>query len=141
MFFDELQKAINSNMNIVVGITSLSIISFVGSLILIPYIIVNMPSDYFIISRMEFINNRIKHPILRVIVHFMKNFMGTLFFAAGVIMLFIPGQGLLTMLIGLSLIDFPFKKELELKIISKRSILKFVNKLRHKAGKESLILK
>lgn len=141
MFIEGIQRIIDSNMNIVVGITSLSVISFVGSLILIPYIIINMPSDYFIISRKEFINNRIKHPVLRIIVHFLKNFLGAIFLVAGIIMLFIPGQGLLTILIGISLIDFPLKKELELNIISRRSILKFVNKLRHKAGKDSLVLK
>lgn len=141
MFIEDLQAIIDSNMNIVVGITSFSVVSFIGSLILIPYIIINMPSDYFVISRKEFINNRIKHPVLRLIVHFLKNFLGGIFLLVGIIMIFIPGQGLLTMLIGISLIDFPFKKELELKIISRKSIFKFVNKLRHKAGKASLVLK
>jgi hypothetical protein len=67
-----------------------------------------------------------------------KNFAGFGFILAGFIMLFLPGQGILTMLIGISLIDFPRKRELEAKIIGNANILNTINKLRNKFGKSPL---
>ena len=52
----------------------------------------------------------------------------------------IPGQGLLTILIGLMLIDFPGKHRLERTIISRPKILRTVNRLRARYDKRPLVL-
>ena len=49
-------------------------------------------------------------------------------------MLFLPGQGLLTMLLGILFIDFPGKHRLEKKLIQHPKILKAINALRVKGG-------
>ena len=53
----------------------------------------------------------------------------------------VPGQGLLTILLGVMLLDFPGKRRLELKIVSRPSVLKTVNSLRSKFGKPKLVLR
>jgi hypothetical protein len=54
-------------------------------------------------------------------------------------MLVLPGQGLLTMLIGLSLLPFPGKQKMEQNILSRKSIRQSLNWIRIKANKEPFI--
>ena len=55
-------------------------------------------------------------------------------------MLALPGQGLLTIFMGLMLMNFPGKRSLELRIIRIPSILKSVNWMRAKADHPPLNL-
>jgi len=41
----------------------------------------------------------------------MKNIIGVIFITSGIIMLFIPGQGIITIIIGIILADFPGKSK------------------------------
>jgi len=52
----------------------------------------------------------------------------------------VPGQGLLTILLGIMLLDFPGKRGLEYKLVSKPRVRDAINKLRHKFDKPDLIL-
>jgi hypothetical protein len=80
------------------------------------------------------------HPLLRLMGHVLKNLVGAVFLAAGFAMLFLPGQGILTMLIGLSLIDFPGKRRLERKFIGQASVLRTINSMREKFGRPPLVV-
>ena len=42
----------------------------------------------------------------------------------------IPGQGLLTMIVGLTMIDFPGKQRLERRLIGRPHVLRAINRLR-----------
>jgi len=112
-----------------------SVLSFIGSLIAIPIILVKIPADYFIEKP------RHKHwSWLAVTGLIVKNILGIIFLLAGILMLFLPGQGLLTMLIGLSLLDFPKKRALEILIIRRPQVQKAINWLRHKSGRQPLLI-
>ena len=124
-------------MNVLLGLTAASVIGFIGSLVIIPLILIRLPTDYFD-TRFPRHWMRDHHPFLRVIGLIIKNAVGFVFIIVGFIMLFLPGQGLLTMLIGISLIDFPRKRELEAKIIGYSKILNIINNLRYKFGKPPL---
>ncbi|WP_455370182.1 PGPGW domain-containing protein [Petrachloros mirabilis] len=122
-----------------VTLTVLSLVFFVGSLIAIPYILVRLPPDYF--------DNRVArpwmkdhHPILRMLGHVAKNAIGGIFLFAGFLMLFLPGQGILTMLIGISMLDFPGKRKIEAKMIGQATVLNVINSMRKKFGKPPLII-
>jgi uncharacterized membrane protein len=80
------------------------------------------------------------HPVLRVIGLIIKNILGMVFFLAGFLMLFLPGQGLLTMLIGISFMDFPNKRRLEARIVGQRTIFSAINTMRRRFDKPPLIL-
>ncbi len=116
-----------------------SLVAFVGSLIAIPVILVKLPANYFDESnRREWFANR--HPVLRGTFHVIKNLLGGVFLFAGFVMLFLPGQGILTMLIGVSLVDFPGKRTLERKLIGRPSVLKAINAVREKFGQPPLVV-
>jgi hypothetical protein len=53
-------------------------------------------------------------------------------------MLFLPGQGVLTIIAGLIMTDYPGKFELERRIVSNKKILEKLNWLRNKANQPSL---
>ena len=114
-----------------------SIAGFVGSLIAIPLILVRLPPHYFDERHPRtWMENH--HPALRMIGHILKNVIGVVLLIAGLAMLVLPGQGILTMLIGISLIDFPGKRQLERKLIGQRAVLHTINKVRKKFGRPPL---
>ena len=80
------------------------------------------------------------HPVLRLAGLIVKNVVGAVFLLAGLAMLFLPGQGILTMLIGISLLDFPGKRKLEAKIVGQHTVLQALNAMRAKFDKPPLTL-
>lgn len=126
--------------DVLVGLTIASIVGFMGSLIAIPWILIRLPSDYFDIRvPRHWMKNH--HPMVRIIGLIVKNILGVIFLVAGLLMLFLPGQGLLTMLIGISFMDFPNKRYLEARIIGQHTIFNAVNAMRHKFNKLPFTLK
>ncbi len=117
----------------------LSIATFVGSLILIPWILVRLPSHYFD-ERHPRTWLKDHHRIVRQAGFILKNFLGAAFIIAGIAMLVLPGQGLLTMLIGISFVDFPGKRTLERKIVSVPQVLSAINAVRARFGTAPLIV-
>ncbi|MDO8895343.1 PGPGW domain-containing protein [Nitrosomonas sp.] len=125
--------------NILVGLTAASVIGFIGSLIAIPWILIRLPSDYFDM-RVPRYWMKDHHPVLRTIGLIVKNIAGSIFLIAGFLMLLLPGQGLLTMLIGISFMDFPNKRKLEARIVGQPVFLKAINAMRQKFNKLPLTL-
>jgi len=122
-----------------VALTVLSIVFFIGSLIAIPFILVRLPADFFDIRvPRPWMENH--HPVLRLLGHFVKNVVGAIFLFAGFLMLFLPGQGVLTMLIGISMLDFPGKRNIEAKMIGQPAVLNVINGMREKFGKPPLTI-
>lgn len=122
-----------------VTLTVLSIVFFIGSLIAIPFILVRLPADFFDI-RVPRPWMKDHHPVLRVMGHLVKNVVGAIFLFAGFLMLFLPGQGILTILIGISMLDFPGKRKLEAKMIGQPAVLNVINGMREKFGKPPLTM-
>jgi hypothetical protein len=71
-----------------------------------------------------------------------KNLLGCALVALGIIMSLpgVPGQGLLTIFIGLVLLDVPGKRRIELRIVRVRTIFKAMNRARARFGREPLRL-
>jgi hypothetical protein len=116
-----------------------SIAAFAGSLIAIPWILVRLPPHYFD-ERQPRIWLKGRHPALRCLGIGLINALGVLFILAGIAMLVLPGQGMLTMLVGLSLVDFPGKRALERRIISITLVYQSINGLRARFGRPSLVI-
>jgi len=125
--------------DVLIGLTVTSVIAFIGSLIAIPLILVRLPAEYFD-TRTPRHWMKDHHPVLRLLGLVVKNVAGVVFVLVGVAMLFLPGQGLLTMLVGISLMDFPRKRELEAKMVGQRTLLGVINSMRHKFGKPPLTM-
>ena len=125
--------------DVLIGLTVASAIGFVGSLIAIPMILVRLPADYFD-TRTPRHWMKDHHPALRLMGLVAKNVMGIVFLLAGFAMLFLPGQGVLTMLTGISLMDFPGKRALEARMVGQPTLLGVINSMRQKFGKPPLTL-
>ena len=125
--------------DVLIGLTVASAIGFVGSLIAIPMILIRLPADYFD-TRTPRHWMKDHHPALRLMGLVAKNVVGIVFLLAGFAMLFLPGQGVLTMLIGISLMDFPGKRALEARMVGQPTLLGVINSMRQKFGKPPLTL-
>ncbi|RPH93824.1 MAG: hypothetical protein EHM72_16025 [Calditrichaeota bacterium] len=119
----------------------ISIITFVGTLAAVPFLLIRLPVDYFSYERHRREPGMAGNPIIRIALLIAKNILGYIIITAGVAMLVLPGQGILTILAGLMLIDFPGKFQLERKLISQPSVLRAVNWLRVRAGHPELMVK
>ncbi|HEX8188428.1 MAG TPA: hypothetical protein VF586_08755 [Pyrinomonadaceae bacterium] len=119
----------------------LSVVTFVLSLAVVTVVLVKLPPNYFHSSHdREFLVER--HPVLRAAGIFAKNLLGLVLVAAGVVMSLpgVPGQGVLTILLGIMLLDFPGKRALETRIVSRPRVNSAVNALRARFDKPPLML-
>jgi hypothetical protein len=71
-----------------------------------------------------------RHRLVRWTLLLVKNVLGVIILALGVVMLVAPGPGLVFMLLGMSLLDFPGKRSLERRLVGRPSVMKFLNELR-----------
>ncbi|MEW6079766.1 MAG: PGPGW domain-containing protein [Thermodesulfobacteriota bacterium] len=122
------------------GMTLVSIILFAGTLVIVPWLIVRLPADYFSHRSRREARQELKHPAVRLMIRISKNALGLFLIVAGLIMLFIPGQGLLTIGIGILLMDFPGKYRLEQWIVRHRPVIKSINRIRRRAHRPPLDL-
>jgi hypothetical protein len=115
-------------LELVIGIVSLAM--FVGTLAAIPWIVRRLPADYFV-----------RPPPKRSLpVRILRNVLAVSLIAAGVAMLVLPGQGLVTILLGLSILDLPIKHRTLRWLLEKPKIQEGVQRLRSKVGKPPLAL-
>ena len=78
--------------------------------------------------------------VVRWAVRVLKNVLGAFLVVAGTLMLFTPGQGVLTILLGLLLLDLPGKRTLERKLVSLPRVHRALNRLRARIGRPPLVL-
>lgn len=115
-----------------------SVASLLLGLVLTPYLIVRIPVDYFSAERHSRAESGMRHPALRLAWAVARNVVGAVFVVAGVLMLVLPGQGVLTLLIGLMIMDYPGKAVLLRRIAGQRQVLRGMNWLRARAGRPPL---
>ena len=113
----------------------ISVVSFVGTLVLVPVVLVRLPRDYFAERRRGSTGLGMQHPVARILLGFSKNLIGFIFVLAGIVMLVIPGQGLLTIVVGLMLMNFPGKYAVEQWFVSRPRVLRTINWIRRRADK------
>jgi hypothetical protein len=119
----------------------LFLVTFAISLAIVSFVLVKLPADYFKKDNpREFWTDR--HPAVRFLGVLGKNVLGVLLVVLGILMSVpgVPGQGILTILLGVMLLDFPGRNALEHKLVSRPRVYQAINKLRHRFGKPSLVL-
>lgn len=104
-----------------------SAITFLFSLLMLPWFVGRIPADYFTRPRDPHRWHLLLQP--RAI---LRNLLGLPIVLAGVAMLVLPGQGILTIMVGLGVMSFPGKFELEKWVITRHGVLKALNWLRKK---------
>lgn len=114
-----------------------SVITFIATLIVVPWLIVRLPADYFTHDRRQRQSNH--HILVRTVLVIVKNIVGAVLLLMGIIMLVTPGQGVLTMLVGLVLLNYPGKYRLERWIVSWPPVFNAINWLRRRAHRPPLV--
>ena len=119
----------------------LSVFTFVGSIGATAWILVKLPADYF--SRThphDFFSGRA--PAVRIVGAIIKNLLGAILFVLGVVMSLpgVPGQGILTILLGLMLLDVPGIRRLERKLVRRPKVFRTINRIRARYHKPPLEL-
>lgn len=119
---------------------AVSVVTFFVTLLVAPMLLVRLPYDYFAHERRHTMPSGHRHIVVRVALSAAKNLLGGVLLAVGVIMLVTPGQGLITIIAGLMLLDYPGKYQLERWIVSRPSVLRTINWLRRRARRRALKL-
>ena len=113
---------------------------FVLTLLIVPIVVVRIPEDYFSDQRRKESRWAHLHPVLRYALIVLKNLAGFILLVMGILMLILPGQGLLTIFFGIALMDFPGKFALERRLVSYPKVLNSINWIRKKANRKPLAL-
>ena len=137
--FAEISAWAANNGSLLAWLTGISVIMFVGTLILIPVLVARIPEDYFSGGHRHVANTRYRHPLVYWGGLVLKNLVGLVFIIAGIAMLLLPGQGILSILIGISLSNFPGKYRMERWLVSLPKVLDGINWLRAKSDKPPLL--
>lgn len=114
--------------------------TFFLNLGIVSVILVKLPADHFKSDKSKRTTGA--NATVRVLKVIGKNVAGVLLIALGVVLSVpgVPGQGLLTILLGVMLVDFPGKDRLEQKLLSRPGIINTINRLRGRFGKPALEL-
>lgn len=121
---------------IIVWGAGISVLVFVVTLIAVPFAIVSMRPDFFVRDERK---ASALGPVA-IPARLAKNCLGVVLIVMGFVMLFVPGQGVLTMLLGVSLLDFPGKRRLEIRLVRISSVHRSINWIRRRAGKKPIQL-
>ncbi len=133
-------EAIIAHEKAILWMAGFSTLTFIATLVLVPWAIVRIPPDYFAHRERPPKLWSHRHPMVRGALLFGKNLLGYIMIVAGIAMLVLPGQGLLTILLGVMLVDLPGKYRIERWIVARPPVLRSVNWLRQKAGRCPLVL-
>lgn len=97
-------------------------LAVVASVLLVPRFLASLPADY--------LQAKWHAPPKSALLRVARNLLGVVLVLLGIAMLLLPGQGLLTLLVGLLLVDFPGKHRLVTRLLSRPKVLSVVNTLR-----------
>ena len=122
----------------ILGLASIAL--FVLSLVVFPLVVANLPGDYFVRDKRDPAHQRRRHPAVWVMLTVAKNIFGFVLILAGVAMLVLPGQGILTILMGVALANFPGKFTFERRLVRRPAVGRALNRIRKLARKDPLEL-
>jgi hypothetical protein len=119
----------------------LFLLSLIISFAAVTVVMVKIPADYFSKHyERRFMIGR--HWLVRSTALILKNLLGLILIVIGIVLSLpgVPGPGILTILLGLIMLDLPGKRPLESRIIQRPTILSAVNRLRAKYDKPPLTM-
>jgi hypothetical protein len=124
-----------------VALATFSIALAAASVALTAWAIVRLPSDYFVVEKPP-LPLAGRAWIVRVVVYLARNLAGLTLVGVGVVLSLpgIPGQGLLTILLGVLLVDIPGKRRVERAIVRIGAVRRSIDRLRARFGRAPLEL-
>lgn len=131
---------IKDNQALLWWMSAISIAVLIASFFLIPLVVARIRPDYFAHEKRPdraWIN---LHPAVRITIHAGKNLLGMILMITGLAMLALPGPGMITVLVGFFLIDFPGKYRFEKWLVARPFIHRPINWMRRRANRQPLLL-
>jgi len=105
------------------------------SILATPWIVSQLPADYLLRGE----SRSVRHPMLKLIITILRTLIGASLIVLGLLMLVLPGPGIVTLLVGLSVARFPGKQSLLRHIASRDSVFGSLNWMRQRYGTVPLI--
>lgn len=128
----ELLHYLQQHQELLVWLGGISLFTFVVSLLSLPWLVSRIPEDYFLLQKRQSSTSKQARPLGQALLVMGKNILGFVLLLGGILMLFLPGQGLLTIAMGLLLMDYPGKYKLERKLVGTAAVFNGLNWLRAK---------
>jgi hypothetical protein len=136
--FDFVYSLTLGEIGLGIGLFFLSLLLSFGAIVIVT---VKIPANYFSSHyKQDFLPG--SSWLVRWSATILKNLTGLGLIVLGVVLSLpgIPGQGLLTILLGVIMLDIPGKRPIEARLIKRPAILATVNKLRLRFNKPPLIM-
>lgn len=121
------------------AMVAFSAVSFIATLVAVPVFVVRVPPDYFINEQRQAVHVG-KSKSAKALVGVGKTLLGLVLIVMGILMLVLPGQGILSILIGLILLEVPGTSALGRWLVRRPPVRRSIDWLRRRAGKEPLNL-
>lgn len=115
---------------LLLALGGISALMALATLVCLPWVITRLPANYFVRNERVVWRDLAEEPAGALVVIAVKNGVGFFLVLLGAIMLVTPGQGVLTILAGLMLMNFPGKFQLERWLVLRPGVLAGLNWLR-----------
>lgn len=129
------------NSEVYIAAVAFTVITAFVSLAMVTWVVVRLPADYFVSERSAGRWNQ-SHALIRWPMLILQHFFGVALIVLGIIMALpgVPGQGFLTVMVGVMMLEFPGKRRLEAWVLRRRGVSTGINKMRVRFGREPLQL-
>jgi uncharacterized membrane protein YbaN (DUF454 family) len=119
----------------------LYVCAFLCSTVIVAWLVLRLPATYFCDTYPRDVQDN-RHPGLRWAGVLLKNLLGMLLVVLGGIMALpvIPGPGILILVLGVMLLNFPGKRRFEQWLVRRATVLNALNRLRQRYGKPPLVV-
>lgn len=121
-----------------VGLTLFTVALAVASLALMPRLLARLPRDYLVQPGPPLRERWARASADSRVLMVLRNLLGAVLLLLGFVMLFVPGQGVLTVIAGLALLDLPGRRKLVVALLARPKVASAVNKLRERSGEPPL---
>jgi hypothetical protein len=119
-------------------LTAASVVMFFVTLLAVPAVLIRIPADYFVREQPVATGWRHRHPVIAWTWRIGHNVLGWVLILAGIAMLVLPGPGMVSIFVGLMMVEFPGKFRLERWVVARPRVMGVVNGMRRKRGIEEL---
>ena len=116
-------------MHVALCSTVVSLVLMVGGLVAMRWLLVRLPADHFVRP----------HDHSRW-VKVLRSALAFVLIVAGIAMMVLPGPGILTFLVGVSLVDHPIRDRLVIALLRRKHVHHAIDRLRLRAGKQPFVL-
>lgn len=131
---------LQQNHDLLAILTVGSAITFVATLVFIPWAIIQLPHDYFSNSDSDRYSPFGDHPVAIMVIDIIRNVLGFSLICLGCLLLVLPGQGVITIIVGFVLMRFPGKRKMVRWLVQRASVHQSMNWIRRKANKKEFEL-